>query len=36
VELESSWQEERRFVPQMSPPARQELLARWRQAVEKA
>ena len=36
AELAGYWQEERRFLPQMDAAPRRELLARWREAVEKA
>ena len=35
-EVKASWREERRFLRQRPPAWREELLARWRQAVEKA
>jgi len=35
-EVRASWREERRFLPQRPEPWRQELLARWQAAVEKA
>jgi glycerol kinase len=36
AEVRMSWREERRFTPQMPAARRQELLARWREAVGKA
>ena len=35
-ELASHWQAERRFTPQMSPEKREELMARWRDAVSRS
>lgn len=35
-EVSAGWTEERRFVPQRPPAWRDELIGRWRQAVEKA
>ncbi len=35
-EVKTSWREERRFVPGMDAGTRQEMLARWREAVGKA
>ncbi|BCR05946.1 glycerol kinase [Desulfuromonas versatilis] len=36
AELKSSWREEHRFDPRMSPQVRGELLQRWQEAVSKA
>jgi glycerol kinase len=35
-ELRASWQEESRFAPRMVDAVRQDLLARWQNAVGKA
>jgi glycerol kinase len=35
-EVKGNWREERRFLPQMKEPERQEIINRWREAVGKA